>query len=456
MTTRREFLKQSSVIAAGTLLAPKVFSMNLISKPSVIILGAGLSGLAAAMKLKDNGYVVTILEARNRIGGRVFSHKITDEPVPEENLVIELGAEWIGGSHERIIALCDQFGLVTENNRFKDRLIYKGEFFKPGEWDYSPEWKVKFEKILADYKYLTDADKVRLDKMDWWRFLMNHDIPDRDLDIREYADSTDFGESIRFVSAYSALAEYAESNEYNEMDFKVKGGNSLIAESMADKVGRDIILTDHKVTDINSSGKISVKCSNGKNFTADMLICTVPTFAMSKINWSPALPPEKIDAINALQYSRIIKSATVFRERFWKDEEFSILTDSYTHYFYHATKNQKSPKGVLITYAVGDKADILSQMSEEHRIKIITDTLKTAVGDVSGYIEKNINYFWGDDEYSKGAYALYGKGQWFGIMPALRESFGNVHFAGEHVADWQGFMEGAINSGEDAADKIMS
>ncbi len=456
MTTRREFLKQSSVIAAGTLLAPKVFSMNLISRPSVIILGAGLSGLAAAMKLKDNGYEVTILEARNRIGGRVFSHKITDEPVPQDNLVIELGAEWIGGSHERIIALCDQFGLVTENNRFKDRLIYKGEFFNPGEWDYSPEWKVKFEKILADYKNLTDADKVRLDKMDWWRFLMNHDIPDRDLDIREYADSTDFGESIRFVSAYSALAEYAESNEYNEMDFKVKGGNSLIAESMADKVGRGNILTAHKVTDINSSGKISVKCSNGKNFSADTLVCTVPTFAMSKINWTPALPPEKIDAINALQYSRIIKSATVFNERFWKDEEFSILTDSYTHYFYHATKNQKSPKGVLITYAVGDKADILSQMSEENRIKIITDTLKTAVGDVSGYVEKNVNYFWGDDEYSKGAYALYGKGQWFGIMPVLRESFGNVHFAGEHVADWQGFMEGAINSGEDASDKIMS
>ncbi|HRA99810.1 MAG TPA: NAD(P)/FAD-dependent oxidoreductase [Ignavibacteria bacterium] len=454
MTSRREFLKQSSLIAAGTLIAPKVFSLNLSSKPAVVILGAGFSGLAAGMKLKENGFDVTILEARKRIGGRVFSHNIPDGS--NDDLVIELGAEWIGGSHERIKGLCNEFSLEMEDNRFKDRLIYKGKFYDPESWDWSPDWKVQFEKILADYKNLTEQEKIVLDKMDWWRFLMNHDIPEKDLDIREYADSTDFGESIRFVSAYSALAEYAESNEYNEMDFKVKGGNKRIAEGMAEKIGMENILLEHKATEIDSSGKVKIKCSNGKVFTCDKLICTVPTFAMSKIIFTPVLSPEKIEAINALQYSRIIKSATIFKERFWKDESFSILTDTYTHYFYHATKNQKSPKGVLITYAVGDKADILSKMVKEERIKVIIETLKTAMGDVSGYVEDNLNYYWGDDEYSKGAYALYGKGQWFGIMPALRENTENIYFAGEHVADWQGFMEGALNSGEDAAEKIMS
>jgi len=66
---------------------------------------------------------------------------------------------------------------------------------------------------------------------------------------------------------------------------------------------------------------------------------------------------------------------------------------------------------------------------------------------------KEVNYFWGNDEYSHGAYALYGRGQWFRVMPILKRSHIHTHFAGEHLADWQGFMEGAINTGEEAAGK---
>jgi len=65
-------------------------------------------------------------------------------------------------------------------------------------------------------------------------------------------------------------------------------------------------------------------------------------------------------------------------------------------------------------------------------------------------------YFWGDDKYSRGAYAIYRPGQWFTLMPILRRPFENVYFAGEHIADWQGFMEGAINTGEEAAEAIAS
>src|SRR6187399_2504725 len=205
MPTRREFLKQTSVLAAGAMLYKNNFAVNLLAKPKVIILGAGLSGLAAGKVLAENGADVTILEARNRIGGRVFSHTFDKG----DNLVIELGGEWIGRSHERILALCKEMNIELINNEFDDRLIYDNKFYQPTEWDFSPEWKVKFEKIIADYQTMTDDQKKVLDKMDWWRFLMNNDIPQKDLELREYSDSTDFGESLRFVSAYAALAEYA-------------------------------------------------------------------------------------------------------------------------------------------------------------------------------------------------------------------------------------------------------
>ena len=451
MTTRREFIKNSTVLAAGAVLAPKTFSFSIKKKPVVIILGAGLSGLSAGKMLSENGIEFKILEARNRVGGRVFSHKFDGD-----GLVIELGAEWIGGSHERIIELCKELKLELLDNRFKDRLLYGNTYYKPGEWDYSPDWKVKFDNILADYKYMTDADKKKLDRMDWWRFLMNNDIPAKDLDIREYADSTDFGESIRFVSAYAALAEYAESNEYNEMDFKVKGGNYLISEALAGKTGLNNILLNHSAISVEQGTRIKVTCANGEVFECDKVICTLPTFSLSKIKFTPGLPEDKIDAINSLQYSRIIKSATLFNKRFWDEESFSILSDSFSHYFYHATKHQGNNKGVLISYAIGDKADILSKLDKESRQKLVAESLRIPFGDVSSYIENNVVYYWGGDNYSKGAYALYGSGQWYNEMPVLKRNFENVYFSGEHVAEWQGFMEGAINTGEEAAKEVMS
>lgn len=64
-------------------------------------------------------------------------------------------------------------------------------------------------------------------------------------------------------------------------------------------------------------------------------------------------------------------------------------------------------------------------------------------------------YYWGTDPFSYGAYAFYGKNTWFDVMPTLKQTFMNTHFAGEHLADWQGFMEGALQSGLDAVSEII-
>jgi monoamine oxidase len=451
MTTRREFLKQTSLITAGAFVSANSFGINLLSKPKVVILGAGLAGLAAGKMLVDNGYEVTILEAQNRIGGRVFSHTVDER----ENLVIELGAEWVGESHERMIALCKELDVELINNQFDDRLIFDHKYFNKNEWNFSPEWNEKYDRIIKDYPKLTEADKIKLDKMDWWRFLMNNDIQQRDLDIMEYANSTDFGESIRFVSAYAALAEYAESSVRNEMDLKAKDGNHQIVKAIAGKVGMENIKTGNKVDEISYGSTIRIHCTNGSTYECDRLICTIPTYSVSKIKWNPVLPKEKIDAINELQYCRINKSATLFKERFWEDDSFSIISDTFSHYFYHATKFQSDSKGVLISYAIGDKADILGTLNKEERETVVAQSLHPAFGDVKNLIEDNVNYYWGTDPYSMGAYAFYGKGQWFTVMPVLKEKVSNIYFAGEHLADWQGFMEGAVVTGEEAAKDIM-
>jgi len=452
MTSRRDFLKQSAAIAAGTLIVPEAFAFQTRRQPIVVVLGAGLAGLAAADVLKRNGCTVTVLEARARIGGRVFSHIID----PETNLTIELGAEWVGASHERIIQLCKEFGLELLNNQFDSHLVYKDEYFPAGKWSYSEDWKTRLAAIMDNYPQLTIADKKRLDKMDWWRFLMNQGIPERDLDLRELFDSTDFGESIRMVSGYAALAEYAESSERNEMDFKIKGGNSRLVEALAARVGRSNIKLKHKAIEVLQTDRgITVHCDDGARFECDRVICALPTFALAKIAWTPCLPEDTLVALASLQYARINKHAVLFDERIWHDEAFDMVTDRYGHYFYHATKNQPGPKGVLISYSIGDKADVISRQKDAFRKEVVADALHPAFGDIGPHVLKQVNYYWGNDEFSKGAYALYGKGQWYTVQPVLKQPFKHVHFGGEHLADWQGFMEGAINSGEDAAAEVL-
>lgn len=453
MSSRRQFIKETALASGAILLATSKFEQFLIGpRPRVIIIGAGFAGLAAAYSLYKRKIDFIILEARNRISGRVFSNTIDEK----EGLVIELGAEWVGNSHERMHNLCNEFGLKLINNQFDSHLIYQGKYYKSGEWDYSDGWKNKFKNILSNYENLTQADKVKLDKMDWWRFLVNNGCEGRDLDIRELLDSTDFGESIRHVSAFAALAEYAESSEKNEMDLKIKGGNSSLANKIAEKIGRDKIRLGSPVQLVvqNTKGGVAVYCNNGEKFTGDKIICTVPTYALKNIKWEPGLPFDQVNAINELQYARINKNPLLFSERFWKDENFDMVTDQSPHYFYHATKNQPSSKGVLISYTIGEKAAVIANQTDEWKRQMLGQTLEPHFPGAMNLLEKQANYYWGKDEFSHGAYALYGKGQWFRVMPILKRSHIHTHFAGEHLADWQGFMEGAINTGEAAAAKI--
>ena len=123
-----------------------------------------------------------------------------------------------------MIGLCKEFGLELFNNQFESHLTFQGEYQKANEWKLSPElekfWSTK-EELWKTYSLV---QKKRLDKQDWWRFLSNKGFSDRDLMLRELIESTDFGESVRHISAFAAFAEYAESSEHNEMDLKIKNG----------------------------------------------------------------------------------------------------------------------------------------------------------------------------------------------------------------------------------------
>lgn len=449
MISRREFLKRAGVLALGAPLfgAPAVH----LYKPSCIVIGAGLSGLAAAHLLVRQGWTVTVLEARDRWGGRVFTHRMQENP----DLICELGAEWVGASHERVQALCTGFGIPLRDHRFQASLLRDGVVVGPGRWRYSAAAEAGFERLRQTFERYTIAEKQRMDSMDWWTCLQGVGFNDDDLRLRDLFDSTDFGESIRQVSAYVAATEYFESSPDNEMDFKMEGGNSRLADALVRKIGERSIRLRTKVQQITQRrGAVKVKADGGE-FTGDACICTVPTRALSSIRFDPPLPAVQLEAARQLQYARIIKSSVLYAERFWTEEDFSLVSDVTSHYYFNSTKGQPGTGGIFTSYAIGDKADVLAAQSLSRRMEIIARDLMPVDERAPGLARGIASYPWQRDDYTGGAYAIYRPGQWFGIRPILAKPHGKVLFAGEHLADWQGFMEGAVVTGEDAAHALM-
>ena len=446
--SRRDFLKTLSGFSVGIAFAPNVFSQR--RKKSAVIIGAGFAGLAAANKLKTMGWNVTVLEARNRIGGRVFSHKFAGT-----NLICELGAEWVGESHERLKALCHDFNIPLQKHQFEDRLLRDGKVYDPGQWGFSTQAKAAFEKLIKGYEKLSSVQQQKLDKYDWWTYLEKIGFTEDDLRLRDLMDSTDFGESIRHVSAFGALAEYAESSPNNEMDYKMTGGNSRLAEEFARQIGRDSVRLNAPAIEVNQSrGIVTVKTA-AETFKADAVICTVPIQSLLRIKFNPPLPPSQLEAAEKLTYARICKNSVLYDERFWKDENFSMVSDVTSHYYFHSTQNQAGRQGILTSYAIGEKADILASQSDARRMRIITNDLTDFDKDAPKLARGIASYAWQRDLFTDGAYALYKPGQWFGIRPILKKPHGKVLFAGEHLADWQGFMEGAVETGEAAATNLI-
>ena len=448
--TRRDFLVRAGAAAVG---APLLFKADIRAqrrRRSCVVVGAGLSGLAAAHALKRAGWDVTVLEARDRIGGRVLSHSFSDSP----DLVCELGGEWVGASHERVQSLCRDFRIELKDHRFEASLMRDGRVSRPGAWDFSAQANAAWERFRRRYKTLTPRAQTQLDNLDWWTQLEQIGFTADDLLLRDLQDSTDFGESIRHVSAYAAAAEYFESSPANEMDFKMVGGNSRLPRELAARVGADSIHLGTAVEEIRQrGGRVAVR-TRERTYSADACVCTAPARVLDRIRFDPPLPAAQAAAAERLQYARIVKNQVLFAERFWGAENFSLVSDVTSHYYFHSTNGQPGREGILCSYAVGEKADVLAAQSAARRQEIITRDL-VPFNERAPRLARAINsYAWQRDPFTGGAYAVYRPGQWFTVRPALARPHGKVLFAGEHVADWQGFMEGAVVTGEAAAKEL--
>ena len=452
--TRRAFLAQAALAACGLPLYAQVKA----AKPthSCIVVGAGFAGLTAAYRLTAAGWNVTVLEARNRTGGRAWSYRFPQAP----ELVCELGGEWIGNDHARILALAKELNVDLEPHTYRVWLLQHDQLHAPGAWNFSAESRAAWKRFMDKYKSSTEQEKRHLDDYDWWTWLGKIGITDDDRRIREIMDSTDYGESIRQVSAYVAADEYVDTDYINpdstdEMDLHVRGGNSVLIDAIAARLTPGALHLNSPVKSITQrAGRVTVSTTNDK-FTADSCIFTAPASVLNSIHFHPPLSAAKTLAADELEYGRIIKTQMLFDRRFWPAENFSLMSDETSHQYFHTTQGQPGPRGILCSYAIGDKADVLASQTKPDRQAQLMRNLHPVSPDAAAALIDTIDQPWQDDPWVHGAYAMYRPGQWFRVRPLLEQPHGKVLFAGEHLGECQGFMEGAVSTGEIAANHLL-
>lgn len=433
---------------------------------SCIVIGAGLSGLSAAHLLTKKNWEVTVLEAQRFTGGRVYSFQFKQA----QNLICELGGEWIGKDHDAMIDLCEEFHLKRIDHRFDFFFFERGERSKKyaaGAWPFSRRAKRAYDTLKRQSRSWTPHEQGVLDKKDWWTILRDRGFTEKELLRRDLMDSTDFGETIRQTGGYSAAAEYFDSDRYDEMDTKIVGGNSELIRALEKAIKKrgGEIWTSHAVWAIDQpespNGVIVRTTGRRASVRAKYCICSVPARTLTKILFRPRLPDDQWDAAKRLQYARIMKTAILCETRFWmerKNTKFSCFTDATSDFIFDATLGQtgiKEEKGILCSYAIGDKADDLAGNEKGRlKMKIHEDLQRIFPKEKVGIIDIQ-RQPWQLNKLTQGSYGFYRPGQWFSVRELLGRPFQKVHFAGEHIADEQGFMEGAVDTGQDAARNVM-
>ncbi|HEY0701925.1 MAG TPA: NAD(P)/FAD-dependent oxidoreductase [Candidatus Acidoferrales bacterium] len=448
------------------------------SNKSCVVIGAGLAGLSAAYQLTKKNWEVTVVEARDRIGGRVFTDRFRESP----ELYCELGGEWVGDDHDEIKKLCQELKLDLIPHHFRYSFAELGsirETLPVGAWPFEKRLQKKLEKEMKKLGNASPAAQNSFDRQDWWTFLRCQGFSDQDLLRRDLMDSTDFGETIRQAGAFSAASEYygPGSDTTDEMDWRIAGGNTRLVNALAERVGLHVIYNSMEVQRIEQEGDwVSVYAVDNRTelfapprpnpaalppreqvFKARYCVCTVPARVLDSIKFVPPLPESQALAARDLQYCRIMKTVLLFPTRFWEKrlgKQFSCFTDGTSDFIFAASLGQPGTQGILCSYAIGDKADDLASRGPvELRALIAADLAKLFPGEDTAPIAAH-RYAWQQDKYTQGAYAFYRPGQWFPVRTELAKHHKSIYFAGEHIADEQGFMDGAVDTGQIAARDI--
>jgi monoamine oxidase len=441
---------------------------------TVTVIGAGLAGLSAAYDLHRAGWKVTVLEARDRVGGRVYSLRNFSN-----GLVAEGGGEFIAESHTRMLAYARLFDLKlgragSWQGQDEDWGWFEG---KAGRMSDAGIWGVNLhdevEKVwraLAEMGDLvpdphepqTAHNAELIDQRstaDWIHALDVHPLAKQDFIQHIRSEYTCEPEQHSLLDLARNVSMYYTTME-REINYRVIGGNDLIPRALT-RTLPDVRL-DAQVTAIHLlPDEVEVTYQQGNTYqtiSSDFAVLAVPLTTARLIEFNPPLPEAHQRMVHELSYGAVTKVLIEYRKRFWKEKGWNghIATDSPIVLTWHATSHIENEHGILTVYTGGRSGADLAALSDEERIRVAVAEIEKVFPGSSDLIECTATVAWPNEPYTRGSYAAFAPGEVTAHWKTLFEPAGRLFLAGEHATDIQGFMEGAVESGQRVAKMILS
>jgi monoamine oxidase len=424
---------------------------------TVVVIGAGISGLAAARVLTEEGYSVIVVEARERIGGRIWtSHEWPGVP-------LDLGATWIHGSDDNPIAeLARELEATTVVTNYENTWLWDTDGREVDDEEHN-EIDNRFVEMLDDL----DSERDDMDDLDEDDVALGDAIEDwiddRQPDsttIRQLAYSVNTAIEHEYAADVADLSFYYfdGGDAFDGDDLLFPDGYSQIVHGLAE--GLDI-RPGHVVRKVHWNDDGVTVTTSQETFDADYVVVTLPQGVLKAghVSFSPALPEEKLRAIERLRMGILNKVFLRFPRIFWPEEAdmFGYISERKGEWTEWLNVAHVSGQPVLLALNAADYGRAIEDMSDEQIVSAAMVTLRTMFGDDIPDPEAVLITRWGADPYSHGAYTFMALGATPDHYDDLAAPIGDrVFFAGEATsADFPATVHGAYLSGLRAAEDII-
>ncbi len=440
-----------------------------------IVVGAGLAGLAAARDLAAAGRSVLVLEARDRVGGRIVNSGIG------AGKIVEMGGEYAGPTQDRVLALAAELGIATFPTYDTGQKVLH---FNGRRGTYSGTIPRISPLVLADIAQAQArlellARKIPVDAPWTARKAEKLDGETFQTWIRRHAASRTARKLLALGAEAVFAAEPGDLSVLHVLFYshsggsferliattggaqqdRFAGGSALLADRLADRLG-DVVRLGAAVSRIEVNGDRVTATSAAGQFDGRQIIVAVPPLLAGRIDYEPGLPHWREQLTQRTPMGSVIKCQVIYDEPFWRADGLSGQATgdgTGSRVVFDNSPPDGSP-GVLLAFVEGDEARRLGREPLEVRRRAVVDSLVRYFGPRAGKPERYLELDWQQEKWSGGCYGtLFGPNVWTRYGHALRAPVGPIHWAGTETAlHWSGYMDGAVRSGERAAADVLA
>ena len=445
------------------------------SDADVVIVGAGMAGLAAADRLRSGGSSVLVLEARDRVGGRMLTETLGEGPA-----TVDVGGQWVGPTQHRAVALIERLGLETfPTHATGDSLLerpgrpllrYRGNIPRINPLALADVGQAQLRLDRMARTVPLDAPwsarrARRWDRQTFASWLDRNVATGEARALLELAVAAVWACEPEDLSLLHALFYIHSGGSFDDLigtdggaqQDRVVGGTQQLATRLAGELG-DRVRLSAPVTEIRHDGDgVRVRAGGEEITAARAVVALAPTLA-ARIAYDPPLPAARDQLCQRVPMGSVIKCMAIFDEPFWRADGLSgqaaSLPGPARVVFDNSPRDESA--GVLLGFLEGRHARELSPRPRDERRDAVVGTFTRLFGPraerPTAYVERD----WSIDPWSRGCYTgLFVPGAWTGFGRALRAPVGRLHWAGTETAErWSGYIDGAIGSGERVADEV--